>query len=135
MRFDCRYVPDSFQDQWATAGAEEEGFGEPRPGQRYSFGHIGGRALVLLPEAFHTGILDRDRLRIKAEAPGPGQVTLWVTKPNPDPELTFDDVAATLTPQLRAIMSTTNPRADGSCTAASTPPLPPISASAPDDTA
>ncbi len=56
LRFDCQYVPDSFEDQWAMAGAEREGFGEPRPGQRYSFGHIGGRALGLFTTAFETGI-------------------------------------------------------------------------------
>ncbi|MGJ7442749.1 hypothetical protein, partial [Aquipuribacter sp. MA13-6] len=88
LRFDCRHVPGSFQDEWSVAGAEREGFGEPRPGQRYSFGHIGGRALGLFTGAFETGILDRDRLRIKAEVPGPGQVTVWVTKPNPSLELT-----------------------------------------------
>lgn len=134
LRFDCIYVPDSFQDEWTQAGADQEGFGEPRPGQRYSFGHIGGRALVLLPPAFNTGLLDRDRLRFKAEAPGPGQVVLWVTKPNPDPELAPDEVASTLQVELTVLMSTTNPRADGSCTVSGSEPLPPINADVPDDT-
>ena len=134
MRFDCTYVPDSFQDQWAIAGADKEGFGEPRPSQRYSFGHMGGRALMLLTQAFDTGPLDPDRLRIKAEAPGPGEVTLWVTKPDPDPQLDPAEIAKTLSTELTALMSGKDPRAEGSCSVTGTEPLPPISISAPDDT-
>ncbi|MBD3783234.1 MAG: hypothetical protein IE926_09825 [Micrococcales bacterium] len=134
MRFDCRYVEDSFQDRWTTQAVKAGGYGEPQPGLRYAFDHVGGRAFTIFAPAFGGGIRSEDPIRVKSDAPGPGQVTVWVTKPKPDPNLELGAAVETSRRQLVAIMSTTRPAAEGSCRVMPAAPLPPISQEIPDDT-